>query len=99
MQASTRPSPASVPAQCCFTSAAQAFGIHSLEHHRLAALGQILEVRLEATCPKCHAAGVTIRAANMSEWIPLAIPQIQTGFSILMLGYLVLLAGNVFRGL
>ena len=42
MQASTRPSPAftSVPAQCCFTSAAQAFGVHSLDQDVLALVRQ-----------------------------------------------------------
>ena len=38
-------------------------------------------------------------AAALIHWVPLGIPHIQTGFSILILGYLVLLAGNVFRGL
>ena len=37
--------------------------------------------------------------AALIHWVPLSVPHIQTGFSVLMLGYLVLLAGNVFRGL
>jgi hypothetical protein len=62
MQASTRPSPGLVSAQNCFTSAAQALTFTALSNHRLAALGQVLEVRLEALpdlaswlhpCAKC----------------------------------------------
>jgi hypothetical protein len=37
--------------------------------------------------------------AAVVHWVPLAVPHLHTGFTVLMLGYLVLLAGNVFRGL
>jgi Bacterial protein of unknown function (DUF937) len=37
--------------------------------------------------------------AALVHWVPLAVPHLHTGFTVLMLGYLVLLAGNVFRGL
>ena len=33
------------------------------------------------------------------HWVPLAVPHLHSGFTVLMLSYLVLLAGNVFRGL
>jgi len=32
-------------------------------------------------------------------WLHLAVPPLETGFVVLLLSYLVLLAGNVFRGL
>jgi len=37
--------------------------------------------------------------AALVHYVPLAVPHLHTGFTVLMLGYLVLLAGNVFRGL
>jgi hypothetical protein len=37
--------------------------------------------------------------AAFVHWVPLAVPHVPTGFTVLMLGYLVLLAGNVLRGL
>ena len=37
--------------------------------------------------------------AALVHWIPLALPHLRSGFTVLMLGYLVLLAGNVFRQL
>jgi hypothetical protein len=37
--------------------------------------------------------------AALVHWVPLAVPYLHSGFTVLMLGYLVLLVGNVFRGL
>jgi hypothetical protein len=37
--------------------------------------------------------------AALVHYVPLAVPHLHTGFTVLMLGYFVLLAGNVFRGL
>ncbi|MGH6865217.1 MAG: hypothetical protein ACREDO_03355 [Methyloceanibacter sp.] len=37
--------------------------------------------------------------AALVHWVPLTVLYMQTGFTVLMLGYLVLLAGNVFRQL
>jgi hypothetical protein len=37
--------------------------------------------------------------AALVHYVPLPVPHLHTGFTVLMLGYLVLLAGNVFRGL
>jgi hypothetical protein len=37
--------------------------------------------------------------AALVHYVPLAVPHLHTDFTVLMLGYLVLLAGNVFRGL
>ena len=48
MQASRRPSPGLMSAQNCFTSAAHALTFTALSDDRLAALGQVFEVRLEA---------------------------------------------------
>jgi hypothetical protein len=43
-----RPSPGSVPAQYCLTSSAQALTFTALDQHRLAVVGKVLDVRLEA---------------------------------------------------
>jgi hypothetical protein len=37
--------------------------------------------------------------AALVHWLHLASPPLHSGFVILLLGYLALLAGNVFRGL
>jgi hypothetical protein len=37
--------------------------------------------------------------ACLVHWLHIAVPPLTTGFVILLLGYLGLLAGNVFRGL
>jgi hypothetical protein len=37
--------------------------------------------------------------ACLVQWLHLAVPPLETGFVVLLLSYLVLLAGNVFRGL
>jgi len=37
--------------------------------------------------------------ACLVHWLHLAVPPLQTGFVMLLLGYLALLVGNVFRGL
>jgi hypothetical protein len=37
--------------------------------------------------------------ACLVHWLHLAVPPLQTGFVALLLAYLALLAGNVFRGL
>jgi hypothetical protein len=35
--------------------------------------------------------------ACLVHWLHIAVPPLATGFAILVLGYVVLLAGNVFR--
>jgi hypothetical protein len=37
--------------------------------------------------------------ACLVHWLHIAVPPFETGFVVLVVGYLVLLAGNVFRGL
>jgi hypothetical protein len=37
--------------------------------------------------------------AALVHWVHLAVPPLSTGFTVLLLGYLVLLAGNVVRGI
>jgi xanthine/uracil permease len=37
--------------------------------------------------------------ACLVHWLHLAVPPLETGFVVLLLSYLVLPAGNVFRGL
>ena len=37
--------------------------------------------------------------ACLVHWLHIAVPPLETGFVVLLLSYLVLLAGNVFRGL
>ena len=42
---------------------------------------------------KCHKP----TSSNLVHWLHIAVPPFGTGFVLLVLGYLVLLAGNVFR--
>jgi hypothetical protein len=59
-------------------------------------------MQLDLSAPKFVTFGIAVviaLIASIIHYAHISVPYMHTGFSLLLLGFLVLAAGNVFRGL
>jgi hypothetical protein len=59
-------------------------------------------MQLDLSAPKVITFGIAVviaLIASIIHYAHISVPYMHTGFSLLLLGFLVLAAGNVFRGL
>jgi len=59
-------------------------------------------MQLDLSAPKVITFGIAVVIALMAaiiHYAHISVPYMHTGFSLLLLGFLILAAGNVFRGL
>jgi hypothetical protein len=59
-------------------------------------------MQLDLSAPKVITFGIAVviaLIASIIHYAHISVPYMHTGFSLLLLGFLILAAGNVFRGL